>query len=246
MRQIFGEIAWGKKTAIYSVAVIFLTILGPFGTYEALGFTERFIFWVVIFFGVGFFMHIAMTLALGSKYLGKLSSIPRIAIGSALGALPGAAIVIFVNAVFRPGGILAEKFPVIWAQVTMVGILIGTVEYIDWRGPQSQKPAPVRTKFHKRLPPELGNDIISLSMQDHYAEVSTTQDRHLVLIRLQDAIAELEGLAGLRIHRSHWVALGHLKAIERQGKKLFALLSDGRKLPVSASYSEAAMAALAA
>ncbi|MGB3247250.1 MAG: LytTR family DNA-binding domain-containing protein [Sulfitobacter sp.] len=96
---------------------------------------------------------------------------------------------------------------------------------------------PVRTRFHGRLKPELGQ-VVSLSMQDHYVEVTCENGTDLILMRLSDAIAELDGLKGLRTHRSHWVALEAVKGVERNGAKLKVILKGGRVLPVSATYAD--------
>lgn len=246
MRQIFGDIGWEKKAAVFFVSVLLLAIIGPFATYEDMPFLNRLVFWFITFAGVGFFMHVMMKLALSTKYLRGQSRFLRLAIGAAFGALPGAAVVVFVNGVFRPGDIRPETLPSIWMQVTAIGYLVGLVEYIDWRETITHIPGLARTQFHKRLPAEIGDDIISLSMQDHYVEVTTTRDKQLVLIRLSDAIDELDGLDGLRIHRSHWVARRHLTGMERLKTKATAQLSDGRTLPVSASYLDNVTAELTA
>ncbi len=217
--------------------VIVMSLIGPFGTYDELSLYERFVFWVMITTGVGFFMHVSMTLALNSPRLGKTGKVMRLGLGAFVGALPGAAIVVFVNQVFRPGGVDPSSLPLIWTQVFVIGYVIGLVEYIDWREPKHTRAKLAKTEFHKRLPESIGGDIVSLTMQDHYVEVTTTGGKHLVLIRFGDALAELQGLDGVRIHRSHWVARGHLAGIEEVSKvRSNARLSDGRELPVSATF----------
>lgn len=164
--------------------------------------------------------------------------------GAVLAGLPGAAVVIFVHGVFRPP-VDAENLPAIWAQVSLVGWLVGAVEFSSWRRPAAaEAPANARSVFHKRLPPELGDEIISISMQDHYAEVTTTLGAHLLLIRLTDAINELNGAAGLQLHRSHYAMKAHLVRLQREGGRLKVILSDGRALPVSARHAEEVRAAL--
>jgi len=57
-------------------------------------------------------------------------------------------------------------------------------------------------------------------------------------MRLADAIKELGNLKGVRVHRSHWVAQQHLIDIKKDGRRFVAVLSDDRRLPVSAPYLE--------
>ncbi len=237
MRQIFGEIGWEKKLAAFFVAVGVLTLLGPFGTYEDLTFWERAIFWVVAIGGIGFFMHITMTVALTSDALGKMQQLPRLLLGAVFGGFPGAAIIIFVNGVFRPPMMSADTLPILWLQVAMIGFLIGVFEYIDWRRPSSELVAerPV-TRLHQKLRAGEEADIVSMSMQDHYVQVTTQAGQELVLMRFSDAIEAASGLPGTRIHRSHWVVNSHLTAVERDGSRIVARLSDGRQLSISKTY----------
>ena len=79
--------------------------------------------------------------------------------------------------------------------------------------------------------------LVSLSVTDHYVEVATSKGRALVLIRLSDAIKETSPTAGLRIHRSHWVALEAVVRVLRLDGRLVVELKDGRRLPVSRSYA---------
>ena len=245
MRQIFGDVGWEMKALVFFLATAIFVLIGPFGTYEDLTLSERIVFWFVVVGGVGFFMHVAMTIALRAP---RLRGWPRwacVVLGSAVAALPGAAVVEFVNEVFRPSGMSLQTLVRLWFQVTVIGSVIGIVEYIDWRGTPADQPAPVLTRFHKRLPSELGHDIISISMEDHYARITTTLGQHMLLMRLSDVMAELGDGGGLQVHRSHWVALPHLRDVEKSGTRHFARLSDGRSLPVSATYLPAVQEHLA-
>nr|WP_285801574.1 LytTR family DNA-binding domain-containing protein [Falsiruegeria litorea] len=98
------------------------------------------------------------------------------------------------------------------------------------------------TAFFQRLPYELGNELISFTMRDHYVEVTTTKGKTLVLISLGDALEELGDYAGTQVHRSHWVAASASRGLERNDGKLFVKLSDGRRLPVSRTYAASARA----
>lgn len=92
--------------------------------------------------------------------------------------------------------------------------------------------------FLRRLPPHLGKNILSLEAQDHYVNVTTDKGSALVLIRLVDAISELDGLEGLRIHRSHWVATNAISNTKRENGKLLVELTNGTALPVSRTYAK--------
>ena len=240
MRQIFGDISWEKKALVFFAGLIILTFMGPFGTYESMEFPKRFIYWSMLMIGVGFFMHVSITTSLITPYLGRLPKIARVAVGAVTGGLPGAVVVIFVSEVIAPMTITLTRIGSIWMQVSFISFVIGIVEYMDWGLSKSNTPQAIVTPFHKRLSVSETADIISFSMQDHYVEVMTTLGSEMVLIRMSDAIGEIAGIAGERIHRSHWVAKTHLVDIEKDKARHLAVLTDGRKLPISNTYLPAA------
>jgi len=88
-----------------------------------------------------------------------------------------------------------------------------------------------------RLPLPQRAPLVSISVTDHYVEVSTEKGKTLVLMRLSDAIRETRPTRGLQIHRSHWVALEAVARTVRNGDKLLIELKDGRRLPVSRSFA---------
>lgn len=237
MREIFAKKVWERKVIVFFGALLLLIVLGPFGTYEALGFWERVVYWTLIMSGVGFFMHLIVTVALNTAFLGAANQFLRIAVGTALAGLPGAVVVLFIDQLYREFPVQPDQLPWLWVQVSVIGFVICLVEFVNWRGGAQTPAAPVRTRFHDRLNVDLGQ-VISLSMQDHYVEVTCEHGQDLILMRLSDAMAELDGLEGVQIHRSHWVAAHAIAGIEKSGQKIAVTLSDGRSLPVSATYAD--------
>jgi len=99
--------------------------------------------------------------------------------------------------------------------------------------------------FMRRLPPEIGREIIALQAEDHYVRVHTRLGSALVLGGISDAIRTLAdaGLAGQRVHRSWWVATGAVDHILTGGRRMQAVLTNGVEVPVSQTYRELAKAA---
>lgn len=90
--------------------------------------------------------------------------------------------------------------------------------------------------FAKRLPPKLlGADIWALSAEDHYVRVHSSKGADLVLIRLADAIAEMDAVDGLRVHRSWWVAKAGVAQIRRRTEGGVVVLHTGVEAPISRS-----------
>jgi hypothetical protein len=99
-------------------------------------------------------------------------------------------------------------------------------------------------RFLARLPSRLaGAQLWAVQAEDHYLRLHTSQGEDLVLMRLADALVELEGIEGARTHRSWWVARDAVEAAERAEGRAVLTLKGGLRAPVSRAYAKALGAA---
>ena len=87
--------------------------------------------------------------------------------------------------------------------------------------------------FLDRLPAHLGSDLIALEMEDHYVRAHTALGSELILLRLRDAVAELDGVEGAQVHRSWWVARHAVEDVTREGRNVRLVLPGGLEAPVA-------------
>ena len=135
---------------------------------------------------------------------------------------------------------------VIWLAIFLATMAISAVQHM-WRQeirgldaqivvPAEAEAQPSEPRLMARLGQEVRGAILSLSVRDHYVEVWTERGTESLLMRFADAMAELDGIDGMQVHRSHWVAVAAVAGAERERGKTFLRLSDGRLVPVSRSY----------
>ncbi len=99
-------------------------------------------------------------------------------------------------------------------------------------------PAPAHPRLDARLPAHLrGAALIAVSAEDHYLRVRTDRGDALILMRLADALAELEGVEGARTHRSWWVARAAIRDARRGEGRGTLTLTGGIEAPVSRTYA---------
>ncbi|MBH5321021.1 LytTR family DNA-binding domain-containing protein [Aurantiacibacter sediminis] len=133
-----------------------------------------------------------------------------------------------------------------YVYVAMIGALIALANQLIQRQAQpsvepastpstivSQTETPSPARFLDRLPPELGTQLIALEMEDHYVRAYTALGSELVLLRMRDAVAELDGMEGEQVHRSWWVARGSVADVKREGRNVRLVLDNGIEAPVS-------------
>jgi DNA-binding LytR/AlgR family response regulator len=95
-------------------------------------------------------------------------------------------------------------------------------------------------RFLERLPVKLrGGELYAVQAEDHYLRLHTSRGSDLILMRLADAIAELDGLEGARTHRSWWVAKAAVADARRADGRGTLVLKNGVEAPVSRSYAGA-------
>ena len=95
----------------------------------------------------------------------------------------------------------------------------------------------------QRLPIDKRGELISMTVMDHYVELTTTRGKHLILMQFKDAIAEIPPQLGLQIHRSYWVASDQVQAYRRDGKQLLLITTAQDALPVSRKDQKAVLMA---
>jgi hypothetical protein len=103
---------------------------------------------------------------------------------------------------------------------------------------------PAEAKFMARLPEKLrGAELFAVEAEDHYLRLHTSLGQDLILMRLADAIAELDGLEGAQTHRSWWVARAAVVRTERLDGRAALTLKNGAEAPVSRGFAKALRAA---
>ena len=111
------------------------------------------------------------------------------------------------------------------------------------RAPQTMSvPAfsPTRPRLLLRLPARLaGARLHAVEAEDHYLRFHTDSGSALLLMRLGDAIAELQEIEGARTHRSWWVAREAVIGVSRGGGRAVLHLKGGLQAPVSRTYARA-------
>jgi LytTr DNA-binding domain len=245
MRENRLSQGWRRRLAIDASVVILLTLTGPFGTFVDLPAPLRLAYWTIAAGGCGLLMHVVVGAALAAPWLADWPRIPRIALGSMLAAVPGAALVGVLETIMRHNNSVFDHYLWFWVCVAGVGFPLSVFHYATFGSrplklPVGSEPDAPDIRFLHRLPLEMGRQIISLSMQDHYVRVTTDRGSVMILIRFSDAVRELIGHPGSQVHRSHWVAAGQAKQILHEKNRTMIELTDGRRLPVSRPYFHAA------
>ena len=224
-----------------------LGLFGPFGTY-AYGLALRMAYWIA-FIILGFLIFRPMVVVSG--WLSEQTGLPTWAargMAIAIASLPMTMAVVWMLNGFRTEiSFDSAGLPTLYGQVALIGVLVNwlyhavfgattVAPFAEEPPPSEPHSAPLETKaepaFLARLPMGFG-PLLALGGEDHYVRAYAPGRDAMILIRLRDAIAELEGVEGLQVHRSWGVARDAIVMQERDGRNVRLILAGGQKVPVS-------------
>jgi hypothetical protein len=146
---------------------------------------------------------------------------------------------VFADHLRATPGLLLSMLPSVFGSTAVMTGLAFMV-----RRPMTQthaaRPDAPPPKFLHRLPPRLsGAELFAVEAEDHYLRLHTSLGQDLILMRLADALVELEGLEGAQTHRSWWVARAAVTSAERLDGRAVLTLKDGAEVPVSRGFARA-------
>jgi len=232
LRELRAQFSSPKVLAILAALTLAIAVAGPFNTSALLTLPQRLVYWGAVTplsFAAGL---------IGSALIHALAkgrAANRWLVGS-LRALGSTTLVSFTLYGFHAAlGYPLPQGAEFSASVGGVLAICLAIEIIgELVAPAAPGPATdARPALLDRLPLDKRGPIVALSAVDHYTEVTTIRGRHLLLLRLSDAIAEAAPTPGLQIHRSHWVALDQVRRAHRQGDQGKLTLSSGQELPIA-------------
>ncbi len=235
-----------KTLFVSSSLGLVLGLLGPFGSY-AMPLLPRLTYWMVLF-NMGYFIYHIAHQATYWLYRNKQpkSQSDKILLFIAptlLTSVPLSFLVAFAtqHLIDIDIGLMPLAFEVL-PQVLVLGFAIDyLMRFIqrDSSDPKLSNIANPGQTFIKRLPKELGEDLICLVMEDHYMVVSTEKGKHMLLMRMKDALIELKNYPGMQVHRSSWIAIDKVKRVKKFSRKTLLIMDNDIEISVSKKYLSA-------
>lgn len=256
----------GVRLAASAGAVLVLSVIGPFGTFSDLGFWPRLAYWGgLVACGLAVTellrrlllplcvrLDVRWPYALAALFAG-LTAVQTLAVAGVERLVRG-------YDFLTPAG-FAELFLYVG---TITALIAAMPAWLELRGrgllgpPAAPPSLPAagpaedggdsdrQPRFLDRLPAKLGRELLALEMEDHYVRVHTPLGSDLLLLRMRDAVAELDGLPGCLVHRSYWVAAAAVAQVQRRADgRMTLVLTNGLRVPVSRARAAAVRAALA-
>ena len=237
-----------------SVMAVVVAFLGPFGTYDEAELPARLYRWWVLLIGTYLMVRPAI---FGLGWLARRIELPETAVTFwGVMALSGP-----IAVVWRLEGETNTSRLDSYATLIPFALLcaIGVLAVVQWAQRADQRlttgappppmapPAPVMQQQAEpadplpasgpallaRLSPRFRGPILALQSEDHYVRVHGQGESELLLMRLRDAIAEMDGVPGQQVHRSWWIAREAVAEARPSGRSWQLILTNGLAAPVA-------------
>ena len=253
---------WALRLTLGAVVGAFFGLIGPFGTYAAPPAT-RLACWTATFcLGAALF---PIAVRAGRRAAPRLD-LPTwfasgVAVAIACAPFSGVVGLLFNGAYLRAGGWTAAlEFygDCLLVSAPLTFLVVALSDRLRTAAPAvAHHPAPAHgltqpsgepgahpaPSLLDRLPPRLGRELIALQMEDHYVRAHTPLGSDLLLTPIGQAVEALDGLEGLRVHRSWWVARAAVRGAAWEGRNLRLRLAGGLEAPVARAQVAALRAA---
>jgi hypothetical protein len=240
-----GFLSWRRAVAAPAAVVTWIvlsvltTLAGPFGSYEVLPLALRAVYWPLLI-GLGVLIGSAVRVLVEAQM-------------SSRGIWPVAVIISAINAVLFAPLLTAISHwlgrshglgPSLWEFAFFVfasSLGVGALRNVMAAAPPEPRPCPAaaQPKLIARLPAPQQAPLVRLSVRDHYVVIHTALGTGTLLMRFADAMAETAPVEGLQVHRSHWVAVAQVAAVQRRSGRTLLVMRDGPEVPVSRAFQAA-------
>jgi len=233
-----------------------IAFLGPFGTYTMAPWLDRFWHWWALMTGAWLTMRPLLVLW---SWLARRTGLPPSALqfwGMVLASIPLAQVWQWsspeqTRLLGGYGGLLSFTLLCAAAVASVAWWARRAERYLhQFAQPAGQQvsaeavagavaaASPGLPRLHARLSPRFVGPICALQSDDHYVRVHGAAHSELVLMRLRDAIHEMDAVAGVQTHRSWWVAHDAISSAVTSGPDQHVVLGNGLQVPIARGAAE--------
>jgi hypothetical protein len=244
MNRFFRFLRWGpyddaagwlRGLTISLAAAFFLAVVEAFGS-GRVPFIPRLGYWVfLVLAGWLWGAFVSRFFFLGP--FGSMGAWTRIGLASVTLSIPFSAVVAIASTLVMGSHFALADIPALIGSVLTISVAMTAINVlVDRQSVTAASATPA--KFLERLPLKLrGAEVWAVEAEDHYLRLHTSKGQDLILMRLADAISELEGIEGAQVHRSWWVARDAIADARRGDGRATLTLKDGAEAPVSRTYA---------
>ena len=233
---VWREVVTPILLLIWVLTTLIVAFAGPFGTYNSLSFAERLVYW-------GGLIAVSVLLAVVCRMfwrvtLNKGGSLQEDLLLMVTLAIIFGPIVVRVNHYYWPETDQLSSWPLAAILTFLIGFAAVAFRHmVQGSNDIATKTPAERDRLLKRIEAPADVRLCRISSDNHHIKVVTTDGKEFrVLMRLRDAVADIDVEPGFCVHRSHWVAASQISDVEMADGREVVKLACGSTLPVGPKY----------
>lgn len=233
LKEVWKEVAAPTTFAVWLLISFVVAFAGPFGTYENEPFQWRAAYWCSV---IGLAIVVAVSFRVFWRLTLKDSPnwVEDLATTGSLAATFGPALFTLNTWLEEPG---VPSVIGLWQLIAIV-FAIGVSTVVARRALQPKRAVSVaRDRLLDRIGAPQGVRLSRVSSDNHHIIVCTSDgNERRVLMRLRDAVGEIDVESGYYIHRSHWVASEQMAEVVSNEGREAVRMPCGATVPVGPKY----------
>jgi MFS family permease len=227
---------WARGLGLAGMVGLFMAFSGAFGSDE-MPILPRLGYWVgLMMLGTIWGAVVSRFLMRPEERRGRWA---RAVLSAVVMAAPFTLVVALANGMVMSERRNVAEFAVLFVIVAVISTVMTALNVlVESRRVLVDMAPPPPPRFLERLPLKLrGAEVWAVESEDHYLRLHTSKGQDLILMRLADAVDELEGIEGMQVHRSWWVARDAITGAKRGDGRATLTLKDGAQVPVSRTFA---------
>ncbi|MDA9207474.1 LytTR family transcriptional regulator [Octadecabacter sp.] len=228
-----------RVVVAWAVIAVVTAIAGPFGTFDSQPFVWRLGYWssvIAVSLPIAISIRVFWHEIINANPIWLEDQFVVLTMAIVFGPLLVSFNNWMVNHVEHPALdwrlTVASTYLISLAAVSLGNIFRGSVS--------SEKEVAVlqrRDRLMERIDVAEGARLAKVSSDNHHVRIVTDDGvEHRVLMRLRDAVAEIDVEDGICVHRSHWIALHHIDRMDIVDNKEVVRMLCGQIVPVGPKY----------
>ena len=220
----------------WALTSIVVALSGPFGTFDSHTFLWRLVYWSALI-ATAIFIAIFFRAIWRQILRGGSETREDLAVAISLSLVFAPMIVALNRVVGGPG---ANSTMGVWTVMGCVlAIAAGTIAFRRAVGESPVFPptSTARDRLLWRIPVDETVRLARVYSDNHHIRVITSDgSEHRLLMRLRDAVAEIDVEPGFCVHRSHWVAKASIVGVKKSDGRDVVELPCGGTVPIGPKY----------
>jgi hypothetical protein len=213
-----------------------VAISWPFGTFGVQPLVWRFIYWGVL-------IAIAIIIAVFRRFFWRRVLIGRpdwqqdVAVLICLAVVIGPCVIALNRILVWPDALRAMGLLSVTGSVIAISFSIIAIRRLLYEQPSTVPNGLRKDRLFARFSADSGARLLRISSDSHHIRVITNDgEEHRLLMRLRDAVAEIDLEPGLYVHHSHWVARSEIVRVVRESGREVVELASGETVPIGPKY----------